>query len=135
MVVVYLDEQVVGLIEPGVPGAIVAPRPHMRELSNMPEQAGAVLAAVRRAATSVRSTYRTSGAMIEPATDVPAAAGHVCYRVVPTTIDRALPTALDPVTEAECLAAALGQSVGPAPNAQRIWGRESSSPPPGSSEP
>jgi hypothetical protein len=113
MVVAYLDDQVVGLIEPGAPGVLVAPRSHMRELSTMPAHTGAVLAALRRAAQTVMSSYRTSGTMIEPTTKVPGAAGHVCYRVVPSTFDRLLPLpAPDLEAEAECLAAALGQSVG-----------------------
>ena len=86
-VVAYLDSELIALLEPGVPGVLLAPRSHVKGLSTSPGLSAVFLAALRRAVTEVQASYGTSGAMIEPTTEVPGAVGHVCYHVVPTLRD------------------------------------------------
>ncbi len=82
--IVSRDQDVVTLVQFGVPGVFLAPRRHIATLSVLPDQSAAMLAALQRTVAEVRSSSAASGAMIEPSTDVPGAPGHVCYHVVPT---------------------------------------------------
>jgi hypothetical protein len=82
--VVYADDELVGLVGPQVPGALVVPRSHVAGLGDMPGLAGVFLGALRRAVLAVQAVYGTSGAMVEPVASTVDAAGHVAYRVVPT---------------------------------------------------
>ncbi len=84
LTVVYADDELVGLVGPQVPGALVVPRSHVAGLGDMPGLAGVFLGALRRAVLAVQAVYGTSGAMIEPVASTVDAAGHVAYRVVPT---------------------------------------------------
>ncbi len=109
-VVAYLDSELIALLEPGVPGVLLAPRSHVKGLSTSPGLSAVFLAALRRAVTEVQASYGTSGAMIEPTTEVPGAVGHVCYHVVPTLRDESS-TSSEPdlMTEARGLAVALSE--------------------------
>jgi len=82
--VVYLDGEVMALIASGTPGVTLAPRFHVGALSQKPAAAGRFLAALRRTVNEVQNAYGTSGATIEPTTDLVGSQGHVCYRVFPT---------------------------------------------------
>jgi hypothetical protein len=109
-IVAYLDSELIALLEPGVPGVMLAPRSHVKGLSTSPGLSAVFLAALRRAVTEVQSSYGTSGAMIEPSTEVPGAAGHVCYHVVPTLRDESsTPPEPDLLAEARGLAVALSE--------------------------
>ena len=102
--VAYVDDELIGLLEPGRAGVLLAPRCHVAGLMTAPERAGTVLAALRRAADTVRRTYGTSGAMIEPTTELRGAVGHVCYRVLPTRLETSDPHV---TVTPEALAAAI----------------------------
>ena len=82
--VVARDDDVVTLVQFGLPGVFLTPRHHIATLSVLPDQSAAMLAALQRTAAEVVSSSAASGAMIEATTDVPGAKGHVCYHVVPT---------------------------------------------------
>ena len=109
-VVAYIDSELIALLEPGVPGVLLAPRSHVKGLSTSPSLSAVFLAALRRAVTEVQASYGTSGAMIEPTTEVPGAAGHVCYHVVPTLRDESSASPEpDLMAEARGLAVALSE--------------------------
>ena len=57
--------------------------------------------------------YQTSGAMIEPTTDVPGATGHVCYHVVPTMRDGGPLPSVEGVVQAQRVFEALRDRVSP----------------------
>lgn len=107
IVVVYVDDDLIALLQDDLPGVLLAPREHIGALSTFPERSARFLAALRRAVTEVRNSYGTSGAMIEPTTDVPGAAGHICYHVVPTMRDGDTPPYLDEVLRAQSVVEAL----------------------------
>ena len=113
LVVAYVDDELVALIEADLPGVLLAPRVHVNGLARMAGTAGVFLGALRRAVTVVRSAYGASGAMIEPTTALAGARSHVCYHVVPTEpIDGErshLLSTLDRATVGEYLAEALGE--------------------------
>lgn len=112
---VYADDQLVALLEPALPGVLLAPRAHVPGMGQMPGLAGAFLAALRRTVTVVQSAYGASGAMIEPSTVLAGASGHVAYRVVPTLrYDPAGEQMVPPLglaTLAQCLATALEERI------------------------
>ena len=81
LVVAYIDDDVVGLVADDRPGFFVAPRAHAGTLFDSPEQSAAVLARLTQVAEEVKSLYGVTEARIEPTTDLPEAAGHVCYHV------------------------------------------------------
>jgi hypothetical protein len=81
---VYVDDVAIALVESGHTGASLAPRSHVGSLSDLGQEAGPFLAALRRVANMVQAAYRTTGTMIEPTTSVEGAPGHVTYRIVPT---------------------------------------------------
>jgi hypothetical protein len=112
LVLAYCDDDVVVFVEPTCAGALVAPRSHAGGLAWVPGGAGPVLAALRRVSLVLQESYATSGTMIEAVADFPGAAGHVCYRVVPTAPDEPLPAGVDPRARADALAAALGRDRG-----------------------
>jgi hypothetical protein len=107
LVLAYCDGDLVVFVEPTCPGALVAPRSHTGGLAWVPGGAGPVLAALRRVSLVLQESYATSGTMIEAIADFPGAAGHVCYRVVPTAPDESLLAGVDPRVRADALAAAL----------------------------
>jgi len=82
--VVHLGDEIFGLVEPGQLGVIVAPTAHVPGFSTDPATSAVLLAALRRAAVTVQSSYDTSGTMIEPVTDAYRGTSHACYRIVPT---------------------------------------------------
>ena len=112
LVLAHCDGDVVVFVEPACPGALVAPRSHAGGLAWVPGGAGPVLAALRRVSLVLRESYATSGTMIEAIADFPGAAGHVCYRVVPTAPDESLLAGVDPRVRADALAAALERDAG-----------------------
>ncbi|MGH9088733.1 MAG: hypothetical protein ACRDYZ_11605 [Acidimicrobiales bacterium] len=109
-VVVVVDD-LVALIEAGTPGVLVAPRSHVDGMAASPVDAGVVLGALRRAAATVQASYGVSGASIEPTTELSGAAGHVCYRVVPTVGDLPVPAGSEQGIDPQDLAAALHRAV------------------------
>lgn len=112
LVLAHCDGDVAVFVEPACPGALVAPRSHAGGLAWVPGGAGPVLAALRRVSLELRQSYATSGTMIEAIGDFPGAAGHVCYRVVPTAPDESLLAGVDPRARADALAAALERDGG-----------------------
>jgi len=104
--VAYVDDDVIALIDQDLPGVLLAPRSHVEALSGLSTATGDFLAALRRTVTEVQAAYGTTGAMIEPTTDLAGAPGHVCYRVVPTLGDESAGPA-DVVVEPRRLALAL----------------------------
>ncbi len=82
--VAYRDDDVMALVVPGHPGALVVPSRHVKSLSALPATSGVILAALRRAVRAVESSYQVAGVTIEPTTDVGHADGHVAYWVIPT---------------------------------------------------
>jgi len=109
VVVAYLDDELIALVAADLPGAMLAPRSHVRGLPAQPGLAGPFLAALRKVVLEVQSLYETSGTMIEPTTDLPGAAGHVCYQVMPTI--RHGPVFL-PSTEVRALSLRLAEVLG-----------------------
>jgi|GEM_PF-2444103 len=109
-IVAYVDGNLIAIVEPGEPGVLLAPRRHIPALAAEPAQSAPFLAALRRTVVEVQTAYGTSGAMIEPTADLPGAAGHVCYRVLPTRPEgQPMPAEPDPATEARVLATALSE--------------------------
>lgn len=95
LVVSYVDDAVVALIEPGRPGVVVAPHSHGTAMTAMP---ASVLAALREAVLHVEQTYGASNARVERTVDVPGAPGHMCYRVVPYGDEPSIPPAGEDAT-------------------------------------
>jgi hypothetical protein len=83
----YVSDVAIAFVEPERCGASLAPRAHVGSLSDLGADAGAFLAALRRAANEIQAVYGTTGTMIEPTTALPGAAGHVTYRIVPTLLE------------------------------------------------
>lgn len=108
VMVAYVDEEVLILVDPAREGALFAPRVHVGSLSELGDQAGRLLAALRRVAIEVQAIYGTTGTMIEPTTDLPGAAGHVCYHVIPTLRLNGPSPPRHLAAEARRLAAAVG---------------------------
>jgi hypothetical protein len=106
--VAYLDDKVIALLEDRQ--VLVAPCEHLDRLPSTPAAAGVVLAVLRRAVSTIQSSCGTSGATIELVTEVDGAAGHVCYRIVPTAAPPREPGAID---GRELAAALSGVGAGP----------------------
>lgn len=83
-IVAYVDDVLIAFVEPGTGAALIAPRVHVSGLSTSPDIAGGVLAGLRRAMLAVRTFSAASGSTVQPMTDVPGSAGHICYKVVAT---------------------------------------------------
>lgn len=81
---VHADEAVVAFVQRDALGALIAPRRHVPNLSLKPGTTGQVLARIRRSAVGVQDFYRSSGVSVEPVADFPGAAGHACFRILPT---------------------------------------------------
>jgi len=80
----YVDEDVVVISEPKLEGWVVVPRRHVSVLEELSILRRAnVLAALRRAAQSVRARNPGSPARVVAMTDLPTSEGHVCFHVVP----------------------------------------------------
>lgn len=106
--VAFLDDDVIAIMEPDIPGVIIAPRLHATGLATHP---AVLLAALRKAALHVETLYGASGVTIEPDFDLPGAPGHVCYRVVPGARGQAVfSRGEDSAPEARRLAALLGDA-------------------------
>jgi hypothetical protein len=105
--VAYCDDELIALLKPGRPGVLVAPHQHVGSLSALPENAADFLAALRQTVTEVQHTYGTSGAMIEPSTDLAWAPGHICFCVVPTRREASQPREIDMKAQARRLTAML----------------------------
>lgn len=105
--IVYVDDELIALLRPGLPGVLLAPRPHLEALTTLPGRGADFLAALRRIVAVVQSSYGASGAMIEPTTDVPGASGHICYQVVPSSGTGRRQGAPDPAIQATRIADAL----------------------------
>ena len=89
--VAHADHELIALVDHDAPGVLVAPRSHVDTLPTAPMGAGALLGALRRVAVAVETSYGATGAAIEPTTELPWAAGHVCYRIAPTVDGVPLP--------------------------------------------
>lgn len=110
LVVAYVDDTILALVEPGSPDVLLAPRAHADGLTTEPRDAGLLLAALRRAADVVASTMEAPGSTLEPVNELTGALGHACYRVRPAA-SGAPPSAPPPRSvDVERLAAALGRS-------------------------
>lgn len=107
---VYRDRLVVALVDHQLPGVLLAPRSHLDVLEQVPDRAGPLLAAIRRAARTVEEVFDASGARIEPTTDLPGAGGHVCYRVIPTVDDAPIDPSVA-AAEPDALAAMLREAL------------------------
>lgn len=107
--VTIVDDEVVAVIDPELPGVLLAPRSHVEVLTAAPTRAGAVLGALRRAAEVVQASFGATGVTIDPTTELPDAGGHVCYRIVPTLAGMPLPSETGPGVEASSLLAAIRQ--------------------------
>lgn len=83
VVIAYVDNELIGLVTPERPGLSLAPREHVARLFDVPGRSAALLASLRLLVGEVKSTYGVDEARIEPTTDLPGAAGHVCFNVVP----------------------------------------------------
>lgn len=78
--VAYLDDEVVAVVGAGGAGVLLAPRSHVGSLGELPP--GALLAALRRAATAVEVVAGAPGATVAEV-EVSGADGHVCFSVAP----------------------------------------------------
>lgn len=106
--VAYHDDELIALLQPGVPGMLLAPRAHIASLSTLPQFSAVFLAALRCAVSQVQTTYGTSHTLIEPKNSIPGAVGHICYHVVPTpSRESSQAEPLDLVAEARRVAEAL----------------------------
>ena len=105
--VAYCDDELIALLRPGRPGVLIAPHQHVGTLSALPGNAADFLAALRQTVTEVQHTYGTTGAMIEPSTDVAWAPGHICFCVVPTQREASKPREVDMMALARRLTAML----------------------------
>jgi hypothetical protein len=82
------DEDVVVIRAPERNGFVVLPRLHVKWLEDLPIRCRAsVLAAVQRAACSVRGENPWSAVHIEIRTDLPASEGHMSIVVLPGSAD------------------------------------------------
>lgn len=107
--VAYLDDRVIALLEDK--RVLVAPCEHRDRLPSTPAAASVVLAVLRRAVSTIQASCGTSGATIELVTELSGAAGHVCYRIVPTAAPPREPGTID---RRELVAALSGVGAGPA---------------------
>lgn len=103
----YRDDELLAVIERDSPGVLLAPRSHVEALEVVPDRAGAMLAALRRATTTVETAYGVSSASIEPTIELSGASGHICYRVIPTADGHPLPLGAEGAVDPDLLAAAL----------------------------
>lgn len=83
VVVAYVDDELIGLIPSDRPGMSLAPREHTGGLGDTVQASATILAPLRRLVEEVKSSYGVAEATIEPTTELPGAAGHVYYQVVP----------------------------------------------------
>ena len=87
----YVDDDVVVISGPGTEGWVVVPRRHVTVLEELPVLRRAnVLAALRRAAQSVRVRNPGSAARVVAITDLPTSEGHVCFHVSPSDSDNSM---------------------------------------------
>lgn len=84
------DEDFVVITGPEVDGMVVVPRRHIHGLDQLPALRRAhVLAALQRAARSVREGNPRSASRIVALADLPSSEGHVCFHVQPCAPDDA----------------------------------------------
>ena len=80
----HVDEGFFLISGPDLDGWVVVPRPQISGLEELPiPHRASVLAALRRAARSVRIRYPWAMPTIVVRTDLPASEGHVCFQVLP----------------------------------------------------
>jgi len=84
------EPDVVLIQGPRISGRLVLPRQHIAGLDELPLPGRAqVLAAIRRAAGTVRGAEPSSSPRVVISTDPPASASHVCFHVLPPEGSRA----------------------------------------------
>lgn len=112
-VAAYADDELFGLVLPGRPGVLVAPRAHVSLLPAQPARAAAILATLRLVLEDVKEAYGVGEAEITPLTDLPGAAGHLCYGLAPVGLVEGAETPADPALLASRLANTLKQRTTP----------------------
>lgn len=82
---VTVDPDVVVISGPQIAGQLIVPRQHIGGLEELPlPRRAQVLAAIRRAATTVGAGEVQSRSRVVVSTDSPASASHVCFLVLPS---------------------------------------------------